>query len=376
LILGGEGLARLDGIPVFIPRSCPGDRLRVRIVDRRADFARAEIVEILEPGPGRRPDPYPDLAETGAADLQHIDDRIQTLLKAASVREALSRLGPEELPAEMPVRSAEPWHYRLRTQLQVGRDAGGAVVGYFARGTHRIVRLAQCPLLVPELDALLAQLPPMLPHGSPPRLDLAAGDGGSLTVSPPVADLPQGEITTTVGGLAYAYDARCFFQGHRGLIGPLIEAAVGPWEGEAAFDLFAGVGLFTLPLGQKYGRVVGVESEPFAIRYARMNARRNRLANVDVVPQDVDTWSPHLPSQPDRILVDPPRAGLSPRLRTALIERRASRLTYVSCHAATLARDLRTLTVAYVIDSIELFDLFPQTGHMELVVQMQLRSPA
>ena len=74
LVAGGEGIARLDGIPIFVPRAAPGDRLRVRLVERKPDYARAEIVEILEPGPGRRPDPYPALAATGLCDLQHLDD--------------------------------------------------------------------------------------------------------------------------------------------------------------------------------------------------------------------------------------------------------------------------------------------------------------
>jgi tRNA/tmRNA/rRNA uracil-C5-methylase (TrmA/RlmC/RlmD family) len=90
------------------------------------------------------------------------------------------------------------------------------------------------------------------------------------------------------------------------------------------------------------------------------------------VSQDVESWIPALPSGVDRVLVDPPRAGLSPRVRRALLEKRPRRLTYVSCHAATLARDLHHLSAAYRVESITLFDLFPQTGHMEAVAQLAL----
>src|SRR6185295_2381037 len=93
LVAGGEGLARYEGLPLFVPRAAPGDRLRVRLVERRPDYGRAEIVEVVEPGPGRRPDPYPELARTGACDLQHIDDALQPRLKAAAVRETIERLG-------------------------------------------------------------------------------------------------------------------------------------------------------------------------------------------------------------------------------------------------------------------------------------------
>jgi 23S rRNA (uracil1939-C5)-methyltransferase len=103
-----------------------------------------------------------------------------------------------------------------------------------------------------------------------------------------------------------------------------------------------------------------------------MNARRSRLANVEIVARVVETWIQALPEGVDRVVVDPPRGGLSPKVPRALMDRRPKRLTYVSCHPATLARDLRLLTTTYRIESIALVDLFPQTGHMEAIVQMAL----
>jgi 23S rRNA (uracil1939-C5)-methyltransferase len=372
LVAGGEGFARLAGVPLFIARSAPGDRLRVRVTERHADFGRAEILEVLAPGPGRRPDPFPDLARTGAADLQHIDDALQPRLKAAAVREALERIGHLELPRELPLATGAPWGYRLRTQLHTALDAasGAIQVGYHARGSHQVVPLGSCPLLVPELDALLGELPALLPSPPPQRIDLAAGGDGGVTAAPLIPSLPHGEVTATIDGLGFAYDARCFFQGHRGLLDRLVAAVVGTASGEEAYDLFAGVGLFSLPLARRYRRVVAVEADPIAGRYARTNARRNRMANAETVVQVVESWVRQLPARADRVVVDPPRAGLSPRLRRALLEKLPRRLTYVSCHAATLARDLRQLAAGYRLESLTLFDLFPQTGHMEVVAQL------
>jgi 23S rRNA (uracil1939-C5)-methyltransferase len=375
LVVGGEGFARLEGVPLFIPRSAPGDRLRVRLVERHADYGRATIVEVLEAGPGRRPDPYPELSATGICDLQHLDDSLQARLKAEAVRETLQRLGRIELPQQIEVLAGEPWHYRLRTQLHADADAAtGAVrIGYHARNSHELVAVGHCPLLVPELDSLLAELPAALVGSPHRRLDLAAGDQGAVTVAPLVAGLPHGEISMTVGGLVYAYDARCFFQVHRQLLPRLVEVAVGPWEGGTAFDLYGGVGLFALALAGQYSKVVSVEADRIATRYARTNVRRNRLAHVECVGQVVESWIAGLPERPDRVLVDPPRAGLTGRVRQALAAKRARRLTYVSCDAATLARDLRMLDPAYRIESVHLLDLFPQTGHMEAVVQLLAR---
>jgi 23S rRNA (uracil1939-C5)-methyltransferase len=371
LVVGGEGLARYQGVPIFVPRSVPGDRLRVRLVERYADYGRAAIVEVLVPGAGRRPDPFPDLSPTGLCDLQHIDDALQPHLKAAAVREALERIGRVELPATLEVLSGQPWFYRLRTQVHAEIDplTRGVRVGYHARATNVLVPVTRCPLLVPELEALLPELSARLVGSPHRRLDLAAGDG-EATVAPLVEGLPHGEVAMTIGDLVYAYDARCFFQGHRQLVPRLVEAAVGTWEGKDAYDLYGGVGLFSLPLARTYGQVVSVESDRIASRYARNNARNNRLPHVEAVSQVVESWIANLPDRPDRVLVDPPRAGLTLKVRQALLARRARRLTYVSCDAATLARDLRQLDAEYRIETIQLLDLFPQTGHMEAVVQL------
>lgn len=376
LVAGGEGIGRVDGVPLFVPRSAPGDLLRVRITERHPDYGRAEIAEILEPGPGRRPDPFPELSRAGACDLQHLQDDLQPRLKATAVREALERLGGLQLPEDVEVVTGEPWGYRLRTQLHTEIDpvGGGVRVGYHARGTNEVIPLSRCPILVPELEAVLADLPGFLGKNPPKRIDLTAGDpGGGITIAPVIEGLPQGEVTLTVGDIVYAYDARTFFQGHRGLLPQLVDAVVGPWEGDTAYDLYSGVGLFTLPLARRYQKVVAVESDTTAVRYGRNNARRNKLTNVDLVSKVVESWLPGLPTGADRVVVDPPRAGLTPRVRKTLVDRVPKRLTYVSCHPAALARDLRILKEVYTIEKITLFDLFPQTGHMETVVQLVAR---
>lgn len=415
LVAGGDGMARPQGIPIFVPRAAPGDRLRVRLVERQPDYGRAEIVEVLAPGPGRRRPPCPYYERCGGCQLQHLDDELQSRLKAEATLETLARLAGIEPPAPPEVLTAGHWSYRLRTQLHTrrrepgpgaaspGGGHAGIEVGYFARGTNDLVPVEACPILVPELERLLPGLPAQLAEKTPRRLDLAAGgaagtgatrvadiaparhlppppaaDSGpaEVTVAPVVPGLPQGEVELTLPladwgeTFTYAYDARCFFQAHRDLVVDLAARAVGPWQGGTACDLYAGVGLFTLPLARRYARVLAVEGDAIAARYARRNARRNRAPAVEVVLQAVETWIPHLPESLDRLLVDPPRGGLSRRVRDTLRQRPPARLTYVSCHAATLARDLRHLLDLYRLESLVLLDMFPQSGHMEAVAQL------
>ncbi len=376
LVEGGEGLARFEGIPIFVPRSAPGDRLRVRLSERRPGYGRAEIIEILTPGAGRREAPCPHYDRCGGCDLQHLEESAQLRYKAEAVRETLLRLGGIETPSKVTVVPGQPWGYRLRAQLHVGEGIRGVEVGYFARGSHDLVSVKRCPVLVPELEAVLEDLPQQLGDTPHRRIDVTAGDQGQWTHSPPVDSLPRGEVESRVGDLVYAYDARCFFQGHRQLAPALVEHAldasrIGAEEGDGtAFDLFAGVGLFSLPLAGRYRQVVAVESDRVACRFNRKNAKRNQIANLDVKLQSVESWIPRLPRRPTRVIVDPPRLGLSHKIRRALVEKRPQHLTYVSCNAATLARDLKQLGPGFRIDSLALLDMFPQTGHMEIVVQL------
>ena len=373
LIAGGDGLARWQGVPIFIPRSSPGDRLRVSLIERRPDYGRAEILEILSAGPGRRTPPCPYFGRCGGCDLQHLSDELQVKLKADAVRETLARLGGISAAIPMEIVTGAAWGYRQRAQIHTaGRDED-LRVGFRTRRGSDVVAVDTCPILVPELDSQLEVLADLLPPIPPKRLDMVVGDNGALSTAPRTPSLPQGTIQISVGDSSYDLDARCFFQAHRELLPDLIGHVVGPWQGDRAYDLYAGVGLFSLPLAKLYDRVVAVEGDSVAGRYLKRNARHNRLDHISLVHSAVESWIGRLPDRPDRLVVDPPRPGLSREVCRLLCVRQPRRLTYVSCHAAALARDLKILSAAFEIERITLIDLFPQTGHMEVVAQLASR---
>jgi len=370
LVSGGDGFVRFEGIPIFVPLSAPGDRLRIRLVERRADYGRGEIVEILSPGDARREPPCPHYAVCGGCDLQHVADEEQSRLKADAVCETLVRLAGLTIPENLRVISGAMWQYRLRTQVHTAVEEEQLRVGYRRRRSHEIVAIETCPVCQLELEQTVLGLGHSPTGPVPQRIDLAVGDGGVVTSAPPLGDRPAGQVTISVAGFDLAFDARCFFQAHRELLAELVGSVVGDWTGARAFDLYGGVGLFALPCSRAYDEVVLVESDTVAARYARINARRNRVTNLEVRAQAVESWVAHMPSGADRVIIDPPRAGLAKRVRQTLIDRRPHRVTYASCHPAALARDLRDLKQTYEVESLTLVDLFPQTSHMEAVVQL------
>lgn len=394
LVLGGDGLARWRGMPVFVPRAAPGDVVEVRITERRPSYARAEIEEVKTPGPLRREAPCPFYARCGGCQLQHIEDAAQLGLKAAAARETLRRLGgidPAQLAAcrfEEPV-GERAWGYRLRAQVHVVSPPEGPVgVGFRRRRSHDLVLVDRCPVLAPALEKEVRSLsslpgdPAAASTKLPSRLSLATAGlepDSPVVAAPPVDGLPSGDLEIDLLGRKLSYDARCFFQAHGGLLESLLRSAVGPFEGDAAVELYAGVGFFTAGLAGRYGSVTAVEGESVAARYARNNLRRNRLRHCRVERSAVESWvdrrrgGPGLESGLDRVLVDPPRGGLPRKVRSALLNAAPNRLTYVSCDPATLARDLGDLTRDFDLESISFFDIFPQTAHLETVAQLRLR---
>jgi len=288
--------------------------------------------------------------------------------------ETLRRISGLSLPEPRAVVAGQAWGYRLRTQIHTRAVGSGFEIGYFARRSRDLVSVASCPVLAPVLEKELLTLARRLPERAPARLDLACGDGAQVSYAPLVEGLPHLELRRRIGSFDYRFDARCFFQGHAGLLEELVEVVVGPTTGGSAADLYGGVGLFALPLARRYSKVAMVEGDRIAARFARKNARAHDLRGLEIIGQAVESWvTSGLPADLDRIVVDPPRDGLSTVVRRVLAGRPPRRLTYVSCHPAALGRDLRELAATFIIESLVLLDLFPQTGHMEAVVQLVRR---
>lgn len=377
ILPGGYGLAHAEGKTIFVSLAAPGDRVKVRVDRQQGNVLFASIEEILIPSTDRVEPPCPYFGRCGGCDFQQLTYEKQLAAKAEIIRDCLQRIARmESVPEIFVTPSPRDWRYRMRAMWQI--DEEQRTIGYYERGSRRVCDVADCAVLVPELQQTLERVRGTEWHEFPPgvkHLDVVAGENG-VSLAPPFAEFETVESSLAIGDERYSYNAEAFFQVNTGLLPPLLEFALRDVSGEVAIDLYCGVGLFTLPLARRFKQVIGVESNPNATRFARRNLQQARLENARVINAGVADWiksSAARSTGVDFVLLDPPRAGAESVVIKQLIDFRAPRICYVSCDPATLARDLRKLIAGgYVIESLAAFDLFPQTHHVETVVRLHL----
>ncbi len=418
LLNQGDGLGRHEGQAVFVPLTAPGDRVRAHIIKQGRGFVQTTLEEVLEPGPGRREAPCPHYSDCGGCNLQHLEIEHQRQAKADIVLDCFQRLGKLDVSEFLhgPEGVGEEFGYRNR--IRVFASPTGHY-GLMRKGSHDVVALERCPLM-PDLfnDELLLWL-----RMQPPveqvvvRLD---GEGGWLAslFGPPQRQKVLKKIIASLGpdeapgpgcrgllfnnrpiwgrdhlihemaGHKFRVSAQSFFQGNavvteraigliRDWIGELEEAGT---LGSLLGDLFCGVGLFTLTLGERFERIVAIDSDGSGCRDAENNVRRDAAvsgkARVHQGPmdkvlaeiQDLDAaaWRNAF------CVIDPPRTGLGKDGLQTLTRLAPRHLAYMSCDPATMARDVATLVDSgYRILRLEVLDMFPQSSHIESLMFLE-----
>ena len=374
ILPGGLGLAHADGKTVLVSLAAPGDEVRVQVEREQGNVLFASVVEVLRPSPVRVEPPCPYFGRCGGCDFQQLTYEAQLAAKAEIISDCLHRIA--RLDAVPPITvhpSPATWHYRVRATWQIDQEK--REIGYYERGSRRVCDVEYCAVLMPELQETLervratewGEFPPELKH-----LDAISGEN-EVSLSPPFGSFETNELSTRVGNEVYRYNAESFFQINPALLPELVEFALSDASGGTALDLYCGVGLFTLPLARRFEKVVGVEANTVATRFARRNLQDAALTNARVVTATVAVWIRSRSVDAfDFVLLDPPRAGAESVVIKGILDSQPKRISYVSCDPATLARDLKKLIAGgYTIDSIAGFDLFPQTHHVETVVLLR-----
>lgn len=432
LAAGGDGVGRLDGQAIFVAGAVPGDRLRVRLGQRHARWARAAILAVVSPGPARREPPCPVAAACGGCQWQQVDAEAQRAARQAVVEDALQRIAglsawppPEFLPTPAAFGYRRRAEYRLRCL-----GAGRLELGFLARASHLLVDHERCLLLEPSLAAAVTDLRAHLvtrltrPLAAELELTLLAGEGGpalqAVATLPPgetgARELPQALADWRPPGFAALHwglrdaegrllreppgapfllervELECadgsvlryplftrpgeFVQANAAANQQLLAALIGDFDpsGEPwLLDLYCGGGNLSLPLALRGARVLGIESRRSALRSARKAAREARCARARFRAGTVEELLPGLAAEGRRyrtVVLDPPRQG-APELAAQLDPLGVEEIFAVSCHPASFARDLADWTArGFVLRSLRLFDFFPQTHHVELLARL------
>jgi len=360
---------------VLVPYVLPGELARVDVPE--PNEVHAGLIEVTEPSSDRVAAPCPVFGQCGGCQYQHAPYEYQLARKVEILREQLRRVGKIDYPGEIETISGEPFGYRNRSQFHIERGK----IGYLAARSHDLVPLqGDCPISSPGVNQALARIREGLNDPRFPRfvhsIEIFTNERevqiNAIETDRPVARTFYDWMGSTVA-LEYGefrVSPRSFFQVNRFLTEPLAERALDSAEGKTALDLYAGVGLFALPLARRFENVTAVEAGSSAARDLEVNAERVGL-KIRTEQARVEDYLAKLNSTPDFVLADPPRAGLGKSVTANLLRLKAPRLTVVSCDPATLARDLAALT-GYKIDRMTLIDVFPQTYHIETIVQLAL----
>ncbi len=385
LVYGGDGLARQEGRVVLAPYVLPGERVTVQPEREKPGLVHAATVQVLEPAPERLVAPCPVFGRCGGCHYQHAPYDYQVETKCAILVEELRRLGKIEPPEEISVVTGEPWGYRNRVQLQVGAGR----LGYREARSHKLCAIRSCPIASPKINQAIETMNTMVRDPRWPNFvesleiftDESQVQVNVLETRRPVSrrffDWCAEAISGVVQGALdwqgrYRVSRNSFFQVNRFLVDQLVETALDfAGGGETALDLYAGVGLFTMALALRFKQVIAVESGAGAVRDLQFNAERAGLAGVQAIQASTEAYLEKLEKSPEYVLLDPPRAGLGKVAVRRLLELKPPHITIVACDPATLARDLAALTTGgFRIAKMTMIDLFPQTYHIETVVQL------
>ncbi len=397
---GGDGVGRWQGQVVFARGGLPGEKVRVRLHERKPRYVRGRVVEVLTAAPERI---APRLPEADHIPWQHIDYAAQVRLKQTILREQFARLGQL---ADIPLASAQPapaiWGYRNTAHLHVRQSQ----IGYYAADSRTLRDLPHDPLLLPALNEALAGLRDLLLispvdtlYGVTLRGSAAYGYAAALLHSsqklPALAWCWQAGVPTLaaaaqlpdsatlheeLGGLVFVLSLDSFFQTYTAQAETLlavVRALLALQPHECLLDAYSGVGTFALPLAGAVRQVIAIEENSQAVRDGAASARLNAIDNVTFMNAAVERALPTCDTPIDAAILDPPRRGCHPAALEALVQREPLRIAYVSCHPGILVRDVQRLRhYGYHLHHLQLVDMFPQTPHIECVALLTRTPPA
>jgi len=360
VVQGGKGLGRIDGQVVFVDRVLPGEEVRI-IPQPGRGVLNVKLEEILIPSVARVKSDCPFYSRCGGCDFRHTDYETELEIKTGIFRETLQRIGKIEIsPDDMSViPSPDRNRYRIRTHFQCEQTRKG----FFVKGSHDIVPVDDCLLMPVHLTPILqkTRCRNSFYLETHPFREIAYRYRKAGEVEP---------VKIEFDGYTMLHQPGSFFQANRFLLQKFIETVLDfAGKGNTAWELFAGSGFLTLPLARQFLTLSAMEWSHSAVITMKKSLSLNDISSVSVVEGDCNRWTP-VPC--DVLVLDPPREGMASELAKGVNDSGIPRIVYVSCDAATLARDIRRLE-RYQIERVVLIDMFPGTAHFETMVRLSLK---
>ena len=372
LVEKGDGLARYGGKVVFVPQALPGEVVMASIVEQKGDYARARLDDIVEKSENRVISACPYYDQCGGCDLQHLAYESQVKEKESLLFENLRRIGKIERPQTYlgPVKSV-PFAYRSRLRFHVDLERGTA--GFLSRYSNSLVNIEHCLIATERLNRLLGEKRPLLLKAAKMRQAESKNKRLSSLIEVPAFEgdsaisLSSHDVQTHVSGHRFYVDSSVFFQANRFVLPEMVDFVTTHVTGDRVMDLYSGVGLFAAFLESRCTSVIAVEQDKRCLELARKHLGEK----TEFFSEPVEQWSRSYKKNIDSVVVDPPRGGLDAQVVKAIVSWSPETIVYVSCNSVTLARDLKRFEqLGYKPEVMQMFDLYPQTSHVETIVML------
>ena len=362
LAFGGEGVGRLDEFVVFVPFVITGETVEAEVIEVKKNFARAKLLRVVTPSPERVAPECRYFTHCGGCQYQHIDYAAQLRFKHKQISDLFERVGKISPERVAPVIGCpQPYGYRNRIMIrsQWNGPAKKLEIGFIRADNNWVQDLDECKIAEPSLNEQIKQV-----RANPP---------------------PRGGLKFVLRVQAEGWEVPkdSFFQNNFFLLPKLVETVKGFLQDSGAkhlIDLYCGVGFFGIEVAGVVDSFVGVEYDALAIKAARQNAAARKINNGEFIAAKSEEALPELlkkfPTENTSVILDPPRKGCWPSLLELLRTTRPAQVIYVSCHPATMARDLNILCADGVFElaRVQPLDMFPQTQHVECVADLRRRN--
>ena len=362
IAFGGEGVGRVDDFVVFVPFVAPGEVVEAECTEVKKRFARARLTRVLQASPERVAPACPYFGDCGGCQYQHLAYPAQLRIKHKQISDLFQRIGGFDGALIDPVTPCpQPYGYRNRIMIRSQWDKfkQGLNIGFIRADNRLVVDIQECKIAEPALNAQIQQ----------------------VRLHPP----PKGglKVVLRIAAEGWEVPRDSFFQTNFFLLPRLVEAVRERLrDGGTRFlmDAYCGVGFFSVELAGSVERFAGVEVDGAAVKAARQNALARGLSNGEFVAGRAEELLPRMLARFEAgaatLLLDPPRTGCPPEMLQVLAESPPAQILYVSCHPATLARDLNVLCSQGVFELSRIIplDMFPQTQHLECVADVRRKA--